>query len=192
MIRLNRPLILGSSSPRRQYLMRESGLDFTVRKQDVSEDFPGEMPVSEVARYLAIKKAEAFRSTINQEIVVTADTVVILDNMIMNKPLNADDAIEMLRALSGRTHTVMTGVCILTRETTDHFDDTTFVTFRTFSNDEIEWYVRTHQPLDKAGAYGAQDWIGMVGIEAIDGSYFNVMGLPMHKLYARLSQFQEL
>ncbi len=184
-----RPLILASSSPRRQYLMREAGYNFTVEKPDVDESFPKELPIEQVAKYLASKKAEYFRSEIHDEVVITADTVVILDNTILNKPADRAEAIHMLSRLSGRTHLVMTGVCILSKEKEESFDDTTEVTFKKLSQPEIEFYVDTYTPFDKAAAYGAQDWIGMVAIEKIVGSYFNVMGLPMHRVYAELQKF---
>lgn len=186
------PLILASSSPRRQYLMREAGYDFKVEKPDVDESFPKELPVEQVARYLASKKAEYFRAELHNEIVITADTVVILDNTILNKPENKAEAIDMLSRLNGRTHVVMTGVCILSAEREESFDDTTEVTFKTLTPAEIEFYVDNYKPFDKAGAYGAQDWIGMVAIEKIVGSYFNVMGLPMHKVYEHLKKWQNL
>ncbi len=183
------PLILASSSPRRQYLMREAGYNFTVEKPDVDESFPNELPIEQVARYLASKKAEYFRSEIHEEVVLTADTVVILDNTILNKPADRAEAIHMLTRLSGRTHLVMTGVCILSKEMEESFDDSTEVTFKKISQAEIEFYVDKHKPFDKAGAYGAQDWIGLVAIEKIVGSYFNVMGLPMHRVYTELQKF---
>lgn len=178
-----RPLILASSSPRRQYLMREAGYNFTVEKPDVDESFPKELPVEQVAKYLASKKAEYFRKELHEEVVITADTVVILNNEVLNKPADRDEAIIMLSQLSGQTHLVITGVCILSKEKEESFDDTTEVTFKKLSRMEIEFYVDNYKPYDKAGAYGAQDWIGMVAIEKIVGSYFNVMGLPMHKVY---------
>jgi septum formation protein len=183
---LKRPLILASSSPRRQYLMKEAGFEFATEKPDVDESFPAEMPVDQVARYLAQKKAEYFRLKIRDEIVVTADTVVILFNRILNKPQDRNEAIEMLSSLSGRTHLVMTGVCIVSKEKEESFDDTTEVTFQALTREEIEFYVDNYKPYDKAGAYGAQDWIGMVAIQKITGSYFNVMGLPIHKVYEHL------
>lgn len=183
---LNRPLLLASSSPRRQYLMREAGFEFSVEKPDVEEDFPDTLPVDQVAKYLATKKAEYFRPRLQNEIIVTADTVVIINNRILNKPQHRDEAISMLEELSGKTHRVMTGVCILSKEKEESFDDTTHVTFVTLTRDEVEFYVDQYKPYDKAGGYGAQDWIGMVAIEKITGSYFNVMGLPIHKVYQHL------
>ncbi len=184
-----RPLVLASSSPRRQYLMKEAGFTFTSEKPNVDESFPEELPVDQVAKYLAEKKAEFFRLTMKDEIVVTADTVVIIENKIINKPADRSDAIRMLTLLSGKTHLVMTGVCILSREKEESFDDTTEVVFQKLSQEEIEFYVDTYKPYDKAGAYGAQDWIGMVAIQKISGSYFNVMGLPIHKVYQHLMKW---
>jgi septum formation protein len=186
---INRPIILASSSPRRQYLMKEAGFNFSVEKPDVEESFPQEMPVDQVARYLAAKKAEYFRLNIKNEIIVTADTVVILFNKIMNKPADRVEAIQMLSELSGRTHLVMTGVCIISKEREESFDDTTEVTFQSLTKSEIEFYVDNYKPFDKAGAYGAQDWIGMTAIKSITGSYFNVMGLPIHKVYEHLKSW---
>ena len=183
---LNRPLIVASSSPRRQYLMKEAGFNFTIEKPDVDESFPSELPVDQVAKYLAEKKAEYFRLTMKDEVVLTADTVVILQNKILNKPADRIEAIEMLSHLSGYTHNVMTGVCILSKEKEISFDDTTQVTFVSLTREEIEFYVDQYKQYDKAGAYGAQDWVGMVAIEKIVGSYFNVMGLPIHKVYQYL------
>ncbi|MFN3841609.1 MAG: Maf family nucleotide pyrophosphatase, partial [Cyclobacteriaceae bacterium] len=176
--------------PSRQYLMKEAGFTFTVEKPGVDESFPEELPVYQVARYLANKKAEYFRTEIhNDTVIVTADTVVILHGKIINKPASRTEAIRMLSELSGKTHLVMTGVCILAAEKEISFDDTTEVTFKNLTPDEIAYYVDTHKPYDKAGAYGAQDFIGMIGIEKITGSYFNVMGLPIHKVYAALKNW---
>lgn len=182
----SRPIILASTSPRRQHLMKEAGFDFRVEKPETDETFPADMPVEQIARYLAAKKAEWFKPIIRNEIVITADTVVIVDNTILNKPANREEAIQMLTTLSGRTHRVITGVCILSKEREEIFDDTTDVTFQPLDRSEIEYYVDHYKPYDKAGAYGAQDWIGMVAIRSINGSYFTVMGLPIHKVYQHL------
>jgi len=184
-----RPLLLASGSPRRHYLMKEAGFTFTVEQSGADESFPPDMPLDQVARYLAAKKAEVFRLTLTNEIVVTADTVVILGDKILNKPQDRPEAIRMLTDLSGQVHRVMTGVCILSREKEELFDDTTLVTFKTLTPAEISFYVDQYKPYDKAGAYGAQDWIGMVAIEKIEGSYFNVMGLPIHKVYQHLASW---
>ncbi|MBX2954664.1 MAG: septum formation protein Maf [Cyclobacteriaceae bacterium] len=183
---VNRTIILASSSPRRQYLMKEAGFQFTIEKPEVDESFPDTLPVEQVARYLALKKAEYFRKDIIHQLVVTADTVVILESQILNKPESRAEAIAMLEKLSGKTHRVMTGVCILSAEKEESFDDTTEVTFKKLSQEEIEYYIDNYKPYDKAGAYGAQDFIGMIAIEKIVGSYFNVMGLPIHKVYTHL------
>jgi septum formation protein len=184
-----RPLILASNSPRRQYLMREAGFEFTVQPSNADESFPTSMPVQFVPSYLAEKKAKAMMSQLKNEIVITADTVVILGSDILNKPQGPADAFEMLSRLSGRVHTVITGVCLLDKSKSEIFDDRTKVSFKKLSKEEIDYYVSTYKPYDKAGAYGAQDWIGMVAIEKIVGSYFNVMGLPIHKVYTRLHAF---
>jgi septum formation protein len=181
-----RPIILASGSPRRQYLMKEAGFEFTVEKSGIDESFPDDMPLDQIARYLAEKKAEYFRPKMRDEIIVAADTVVILGDTIMNKPTDRKEAIEMLSRLSGQTHLVITGVSIVSKEREESFDDTTHVTFKSLTKQEIEFYVDTYKPYDKAGAYGAQDWIGMVAIHKIEGSYFNVMGLPIHKVYQHL------
>lgn len=166
--------------------MHEAGFTFTVDKPDVDESFPDSLPVTQVARYLAMKKAEHYRLTMSDQIIITADTVVILNNKILNKPSDRAEAIMMLNSLSNNLHLVMTGVCILSKEKEIAFDDTTEVRFKNLSQEEIEFYVDTYKPYDKAGAYGAQDWIGMVAIDSITGSYFNVMGLPVNKVYQHL------
>jgi septum formation protein len=166
--------------------MKEAGFAFTVEKPDVDESFPEELPADHVAKYLAEKKAGFFRLAMRNEIILTADTVVLFQGKILNKPTDRSEALSMLSALSGNTHKVITGVCILSREKETSFDDTTDVTFQTLTKQEIEFYVDNYKPYDKAGAYGAQDWIGMVAIEKIVGSYFNVMGLPIHKVYQQL------
>jgi septum formation protein len=189
MKKITRPIILASSSPRRQFLMKEAGFEFTIEKPEVEETWPQELPVDQVARYLAAKKAEYFRPRIHDEIIITADTVVILFDKILNKPLDKKEACEMLTMLSGRTHTVMTGVCIVSKEKEETFDDTTEVTFQSLTKEEIDFYIDQFKPYDKAGAYGAQDWIGMVAIKKISGSYFNVMGLPIHQVYQHLKHW---
>jgi len=186
---LSRPLLLASTSPRRQFLMKEAGFQFQIVKPEGDESFPTAMPVVNVPGYLAEKKALTFKSKISNEIVLTADTVVIFDETILNKPLDRTEAIQMLSKLSGHTHTVITAVCLLSREKQVVFDDCTDVTFKALTKEEILYYVDAYKPFDKAGAYGAQDWLGMVGIERINGSYFNVMGLPMHKVYTHLQNF---
>ena len=189
MLQLNKPLILASNSPRRQQLMRDSGFEFKVKIKDTNEDFPKTMPANEVPEYLARKKAEAFRQDLEDEIVMTADTIVVINNEILNKPKDALEASEMLRKLSGRQHQVITGVCIMTQENTESFIDIANVFFRELTDIEINYYIKTCRPFDKAGAYGVQDFIGMVGIPRMEGSYFTVMGLPVHKVYEALSRY---
>ncbi|GAB1445097.1 Maf-like protein [Flammeovirgaceae bacterium] len=170
--------------------MKEAGFEFTIEKPEEDESFPFSMPVHEVPRYLAEKKAKSIEYKLKgNEVILTSDTVVIIDGQILNKPKDRDEAITMLSQLSGKTHTVITAVCLLSKSKVDCFDDSTKVTFKELSENEITYYVDHYKPFDKAGAYGAQDWIGMVGINKIDGSYFTVMGLPMHKVYTHLQQF---
>jgi septum formation protein len=189
MFQLNKPLLLASNSPRRQQLMRDAGFEFTVKVKDTNEDFPATMPAEEVPAYLAQKKADAFREELDNQIVLTADTIVVIDGEILNKPKDTTEAFEMLRKLSGRQHQVVTGVCVMTAENTETFIDITQVFFRELTDFEINYYIKTCKPFDKAGAYGVQDFIGMVGIPRMEGSYFTVMGLPVHKVYDALKRF---
>ena len=189
MLQLNRLLILASNSPRRQQLMRDAGFEFTVKVKDTNEDFPKTMPATQVPEFLAIKKAEAFRQELDNQIVLSADTIVVIDDEILNKPKDASEAKVMLRKLSGRQHQVITGVCIMTKENTESFIDIANVFFRDLTDAEIDYYIETCCPFDKAGAYGVQDFIGMVGIPKMEGSYFTVMGLPVHKVYEALSKY---
>ena len=189
MFQLNRPLILASNSPRRQQLMRDAGFEFTVKVKDTNEDFPEIMPCEEVPAYLARKKADAFRDEIENQIILTADTIVVIADEILNKPKDTIEATKMLRKLSGRQHQVITGVCVMTAENTETFIDIAQVFFRKLTDFEIDYYIKTCKPFDKAGAYGVQDFIGMVGIPRMEGSYFTVMGLPEHKVYEALKQY---
>lgn len=189
-MKLNRPLILGSSSPRRQFLMKEAGFEFTLAKPADDESFPNHLPAEVVASYLAEKKAQSLAGMIkSDELVITSDTVVILDHHILNKPADREDAFRMISMLAGRTHQVITAVCIMAKEKQVVFDDRTLVTFASLTPDEIYYYIDRCKPFDKAGSYGAQDWLGIVGIEKIHGSYFTVMGMPMHKVYEELKRF---
>jgi septum formation protein len=169
--------------------MTDAGFQFTIETRPTDEVFPDTMPVDEVAEYLARQKADEFRADLGNRMVLCADTVVILDNQIMNKPQDEADARRMLRALSGRTHRVRTGVCILTPDETVSFTDETTVLFAPLTDDEITYYIQTCKPFDKAGSYGAQDFIGLVGIERLDGSFYTVMGLPTHRVYQVLKQY---
>lgn len=183
----NRPLTLASNSPRRQQLLREGGFDFNIRTVAIEESFPDNIDSNEVAEYLALKKADAIDLLSKDEVLITSDTVVILNDKILGKPNSKEDAFTMLKDLSNKTHSVVTGVCIKTSTKTISFSDTTAVTFKKLSEEEINYYIDNFQPFDKAGSYGIQEWIGMIGITKIEGSYFNVMGLPIHKLYNELA-----
>ncbi len=181
-------LILASGSPRRQELLREMGLEFEVEVKDgISETYPETMNVKDVAEYIANEKADAYVGGMREgDVVITADTTVVLDKVILGKPHDVEDAKRMLRLLSGRKHKVITGVCIVTGGGRVSFSVETKVTMRVLSEEKIERYVEECRPLDKAGAYGIQEWIGLVGIDYIEGSYQNVMGLPTQRLYAEL------
>ena len=184
-------LLLASNSPRRKQLLAGLDIPFTVNVlPSISEDYPSEMPAKEVAKFLAVKKAEPYKTVIaNDELVLTADTVVIVDNIVLGKPQDSDEACAMLRQLSGKTHQVVTGVCLTTLDFQHSFSVTTNVTFKTLSEREIKYYVEKYNPTDKAGAYGIQEWIGYIGVTKLEGSYFNVMGLPVQRIY---DEFQKL
>ena len=185
---INKKIILASKSPRRQELLKGLGLSFEIKTKEIDEDFPNTIDASNVAAFLAQKKAEAFELSID-EILITSDTTVLLTDRILNKPQNTEEAIEMLQSLSGNTHEVCTGVCIKSTNKEVTFSDFTSVTFKQLSLNEIEYYIKHFQPFDKAGSYGIQEWIGFVGIEKIEGCYYNVMGLPLSKLYQELLEF---
>ena len=187
---LNFRLILGSKSPRRHVLLRDMGFEFESISIDCDETYPLDLPVQEVALYLAKKKAAQYVSLLPQDsVLITADTIVRVNHQILGKPSGREEAIEMLQRISGSCHQVTTGICLSSRSNNYSFDDTTGVYFRKLSLKEITWYVENYKPFDKAGAYGIQEWIGMTGIDRIEGSYFNVMGLPTHKLYHALLNF---
>ena len=184
----NKKIILGSKSPRRQELFKGLGLSFEIKTKEINEDFPNTIDTSDVAAFLAKKKAKSFEISID-EILITSDTTVLLTDHILNKPQNTEEAIEMLQSLSGNTHKVCTGVCIKSTNKEVTFFEFTSVTFKALSMNEIEYYIKHFQPFDKAGSYGIQEWIGFVGIEKIEGCYYNVMGLPLSKLYQELLEF---
>lgn len=176
-------IILASKSPRRRELLAGLGFDFKVEVIDgINEDYPRHLRMEEIPQFIAKEKA-AVCKIMQDDVLLTADTIVVLDNIIMGKPKNKAEACRMLQLLSGRTHHVITGVCITTMETQTTFSETTAVTFRELSEAEINYYVTHYQPYDKAGAYGIQEWIGYVGVTKIDGSFYNVMGLPVEKVY---------
>lgn len=188
-MQLSKPLILASNSPRRKEIMHNAGFGFSVKVIPTDEAFPADMPVEEVPAFLARNKAECFRETLCNEIVLCADTVVVVENKIINKPDDVEDARRMLRLLSNRVHRVITGVCIMTQAETITLADTTHVSFKALSEWEIEYYIHKCQPFDKAGSYGVQDFIGMIGIDRIEGSFYTVMGLPIHKVYQELEKY---
>lgn len=185
----NYNIILGSGSPRRKELLQGLGLEFQVLvRKGISEEYPADMPAQEVAQYIAEEKAAAYTDLLSdsQTLVITADTVVICDGQILGKPADAADARRMLAMLGGKTHQVATGVCIETKEKKVAFHVTTDVTFKQLTDDEISYYISNYRPFDKAGAYGIQEWIGYIGVTAMNGSYFNVMGLPVQRIYQTL------
>lgn len=181
-------IILASNSPRRKELMTGLGVEYVVKTlPDVDESYPSTLYGEEIPLYISREKAAAYLSFIQlDELIITADTIVWLDGKMYGKPTDAEQAKSMLRELSGKTHQVITGVTLSTKEFQKSFAVTTHVTFALLTEDEIDYYVERYQPLDKAGAYGVQEWIGFIGVEQLEGSYFNVMGLPIQRLYKEL------
>ena len=184
-------IILASNSPRRRELLAGLGLDFEVRVlPGIDESYPASLPVEQTAEYIAEKKAAAYQQTMAaDELIITADTVVIVDGEVLGKPADAAEARTMLQKLSGKTHQVITGVCLTTRRKSVHFAVETDVTFKQLSADEIGYYITRYKPFDKAGAYGIQEWIGYIGCTGLRGSYYNVMGLPVQRIYTELQAF---
>ena len=183
-------LVLASKSPRRQMLLRQLDWSFEIVTQDTDESYPPDSDIADVAAYIPSEKAKAVFPKINKDqLIIAADTIVRLDNTIFGKPKDAKDAFRILQQLSGKTHEVITGVCLQTQEAEHHFSSTTAVYFKTLSEKQIKYYIKKFKPYDKAGAYAIQEWIGMVGIEKIEGCYFNVMGLPLSRLYEELHAF---
>ncbi len=183
-------VVLASNSPRRKELLSGLGVDYEVKTMpDVDESYPEGLGGEEIAMYIARGKAEAYREVMaKDELVITADTIVWLDGVVMGKPKDEEEAKYMLRQLSGKTHQVITGVCLTTKQMQKCFATVTDVTFATLTEDEIGYYVANYRPMDKAGSYGVQEWIGFVGVENLSGSYFNVMGLPIQRLYVELKK----
>ena len=192
-------IVLASNSPRRKELLAGLGLSFEVRvMQGIDESYPSSLPVDEVALYIAGKKAEAYRGAMSSdELIITADTVVIVGDEILGKPADEHDAKRMLRLLSGRTHQVTTGVCLFCQhpcrqdplDQESRFSVTTDVSFKRLTDEEIDYYITHYHPFDKAGAYGIQEWIGYIGVTGLHGSYYNVMGLPVQRIYNELLKF---
>jgi len=186
-----RSLVLASASPRRRYLLNELGIPFTVDARHADESYPDNLQGEAIPRFLADAKSRSFSNEELEDgrIILTADTIVWVNGHVLNKPVDEEDAKRMLRILSGTTHEVFTGIQLRSQDQVITDADRTEVTFRVLTPEEIDHYVTTFRPLDKAGAYGIQEWIGYVGIERINGCYFNVMGLPLRKVYAALQQF---
>lgn len=183
-------MILASNSPRRKELLTGLDIDYEVRTlPDVDESYPESLKGADIPLYISKEKADAYRSMLQPgELMITADTIVWLNGCVLGKPKDREEALQMLRRLSGNTHEVFTGVCITTTEWQHSFSAQTEVRFATLSEEEITYYVDRFRPMDKAGAYGVQEWIGYIGVENISGSYFNIMGLPVQRLYRELKE----
>ncbi|MDY0089960.1 MAG: Maf family nucleotide pyrophosphatase [Flavobacteriaceae bacterium] len=180
-------LILASASPRRQQLLRDLGFDFEVRLKEIEEIYPKNLKAEEITNYLAELKAKAFENELsNNDILITSDTIVWHEEKALEKPKNKTEAFEMLKSLSGKTHKIISSVCLKRTEETLTFFDVTYVTFLHLNEEEIEYYIEQFKPFDKAGAYGIQEWIGLIGVSKIEGSYTNVVGLPTHLIYKNL------
>lgn len=186
----NHKIILASGSPRRQQFLKELELDFEIKLKEIEEIYPDHLKAEEITNFLAKLKASAFENELqDNEVLITSDTIVWLDNKALGKPIDASHALRMLTEMSGKTHKVITSVCLKSIKKEVVFHDETLVTFTDLSLDEIEFYLKNYKPFDKAGSYGIQEWIGLVAIEKIEGSYANVVGLPTHKLYKELIDF---
>ena len=185
-------LILASGSPRRQELLKSLGVPFEIRIKEIDEVYPKHLKKSEISDYLAQLKSNAFVEKLNpKDLLITSDTIVWYHNMALGKPKSKDDAFQMLQKLSGKTHEVITSVCIKSLQKEDIFNCITKVTIKELSSEEIQFYIDNYNPMDKAGAYGIQDWIGQIGVTKIEGSYYNVMGFPIHKIYSQLLKFSK-
>ena len=183
-------IILASKSPRRQELLKSLNLDFEIKTKEVEEIFPPALFREEIPVFLSNLKAKAFENEINaNDLIITSDTIVWHENEQLGKPKDANEAQEMLQSLAGKQHEVITAVTLFTKDKKTTFYDVTKVYFKEISNEEIDYYIQNYKPYDKAGSYGIQEWIGFAGIEKIEGDYFNVVGLPMHKLYLELNKF---
>ena len=186
----NYNIVLGSASPRRKELLAELELEFSIRTTDQEEDYPKDLEINEIAKFLAKQKANIIARDIEKDyLLITADTIVVQNSEVINKPKNKQDAIEILRKLSGNSHKVITGICITSSEKQIVFSSITDVFFTNLSDEEINFYIERYKPFNKAGAYGIQEWIGFIGIEKIIGSYNNVVGLPTAELYQKLKLF---
>jgi len=188
---VSQKIYLASKSPRRQELLKLMNLPYELLLKEVDESFPADLALEKVAEYIAEKKSAAFDEVLDNAILITADTVVLIDGEILGKPADEVDAFAMLSKLNGREHLVITGVTLKSADKTLSFSDTTKVTFSRLTEEQLWYYIKNYQPFDKAGAYGIQDWIGVLGVKAIDGSYTNVMGLPTERLYKELEKFSQ-
>lgn len=183
-------ILLASQSPRRRELLKELGLNFEVSSADIDESYPENMPHCEVPVYLAEKKADFYKNIIeDNQIIITSDTIVSVEDEILGKPADYEEAFKMLKSLSGKWHKVATGVCIFSKTKKVTFNSITNVRFKALTHEEIDFYITNFKPFDKAGAYGIQEWIGYIAVEEIEGSYFNVIGLPVQRLYEELCVF---
>ena len=184
-------VLLASNSPRRKELLQGLGIEFEVRVlPDIDETYPSSMRADEVAEFVAQKKAKSYIDKLNEtDLLITADTIVILDNVILGKPVDAEEATEMLSALSGKTHKVISGVCLASTGKQLSFSVASEVKFVELTNEEIAYYITNYSPFDKAGSYGIQEWIGYIGVKHLSGSYYNIMGLPIQRLYSELKRF---
>lgn len=189
MFKLNTPLVLASNSPRRKQLLREAGFDFEVEVRPTDETYPANTKPDQVAAYIAQQKAEVFRADKYDKLILTADTVVVLEDRILGKPADREEAYTMLRALSGHTHQVVTAVSLLANGQLSTCSDIATVSFKTLEDFEINYYIDHYKPFDKAGSYGIQEWIGMIGIDNIQGSFYTIMGLPVHLVYQMLKPY---
>ncbi|MEJ6775993.1 MAG: Maf family nucleotide pyrophosphatase [Crocinitomicaceae bacterium] len=185
----NIKIVLASKSPRRQYLIKELGFNFEIRTKEVAEIYPSELNPYKVPEFLAALKSGPIAPTLaNNEVLLTSDTIVLLEGNILGKPNNEQEAIEMIKALSGKSHEVITGVQLKSLDKTISFSSITKVFFSDLTEDDISFYVKNYKPMDKAGSYGIQEWIGYIGVSKIEGCYYNVMGLPIHDVYKSLKQ----
>tara|TARA_Y100000385_G_C13108052_1_gene649651 strand:- start:6870 stop:7463 length:594 start_codon:yes stop_codon:yes gene_type:complete len=188
----SKKLILASGSPRRQELLKSLGVPFEIRLKEIDEIYPKQLKKSEISDYLAKLKSDAFIEELSpKDLLITSDTIVWHQNTALGKPKSKEDAFKMLQKLSGKTHEVISSVCLKSLQKEDIFNSITKVTFKELSSKEIQFYIDNYNPMDKAGAYGIQDWIGQIGVTKIEGSYFNVMGFPIHKIYSQLLKFSE-
>ena len=182
----NYNVILASGSPRRQQFFRDLDIDFSIQLKEIEEIYPENLKGVAITDYLSNLKSDAFSTLNDNDLLITSDTIVWLEGKALGKPKDAKDAFTMLRAMSGKKHEVITSVCLKSTSFQKIINDITIVTFKELSDDEIHYYINNYKPFDKAGAYGIQEWIGFIGIDKIEGSYFNVVGLPVHKLYKEL------